>query len=400
MNNFKTTKDAHLNFVSYLEKQNLVSISKPEVAEKLQEFLGPEFLSLKERILDRIFGWGVLEPLAKDKEVTEIMVNGYKSVWVEKNGQLQKTNIEFESPEDATLLATQLAGLAGRRLDETMPLVDARLKDGSRFNAVLPPLSGVGPVITIRRWPQNIFTLDYAHKIGALSLEMAEFLAACVKARQSILIAGSTGAGKTSLLNALAQEIPANQRIITIEDTAEIRIDHPQFVPLEVRQPNIEGRGEVSVRTLVKNGLRMRPDRIIIGEVRGAEALDMLQAMNTGHQGSLATIHANGPQEALERLATNALLADVGLPYEAIVRQIISAIRYVVQVARQPGGGRKVIEIAQVDYKKRDKFTLRPIFKYDHEGGVFLSTKLKPIGLDLFNKAGVAINLEWFSYLN
>lgn len=315
-------------------------------------------------LADKLFGLGPLEPLLADQAVTEIMLNGMSSAFVEVAGQLKTVDVRFEDETELMSIISKIVSRVGRRVDESTPYVDARLPDGSRVNAIIKPLSVGGPVLTIRKFSAKPFNLEDLVSLGTLSQPMADFLAAGVKSKKNILISGGTGSGKTSLLNALASQIPVGERIITIEDAAEIRLDHPHVVALEARLPNIEGQGEVSVRALLKNALRMRPDRIIIGETRGGEALDMLQAMNTGHQGSLATIHANSAVEALLRLETMAMMADINLPASAIRDQVNRAVGIIIQMERLSGGERKIVSVSQVSAGSGQAL-VSPVFTYD-----------------------------------
>ena len=355
---------------------------------------------LLNQVLYRVLGLGPLEPLLTDSAITEIMVNGRQAVFIERDGKLEKTGIVFSRDEDILHIINRIVARVGRRIDESSPLVDARLPDGSRVNAVIPPLSQVGPVLTIRRFPSKVLQVEELVARGTLSKPMADFLRAVILAKQNLIISGSTGAGKTSTLNALAALVPSDERLITIEDTAEIRLTHPHLVSLESRPPNVEGAGEVTIRTLLKNALRMRPDRIIIGEVRGGEALDMLQAMNTGHQGSLTTIHANAPAEALLRMETMALMADVELPLLAIREQIKSAVHYVLQQERLPDGTRRIVEISEMalrdDTSEKFSYTIRPLFKFDKVNGQFKAMGTKPERLQSFREAGIELSSDLF----
>jgi pilus assembly protein CpaF len=303
---------------------------------------------LLERILSSTLGLGRLEPLIEDPSVDEIMVNGIGAVLVERHGRIERTEIAFESERELLHVIERILSPLGRRVDEASPLVDARLADGSRVNCVIAPLSLQGPVVTIRRFRSRGFTLDELVQIGSVSADLASFLASCVRARLNIVVSGGTGSGKTTLLNVLSTLIAGDERIITIEDAAELRLRQEHVVRLESRPPSLEGRGEVTVRTLVKNALRMRPDRIVVGEVRGAEALDMLQALNTGHDGSMTTIHANSAPDALRRVETLALMADVALPHSAIREQIASALDLILHLERQRDGGRRVVSVGEV----------------------------------------------------
>ncbi len=355
---------------------------------------------LLNQVLYRVLGLGPLEPLLTDSAITEIMVNGRQAVFIERDGKLEKTGIVFSRDEDILHIINRIVARVGRRIDESSPLVDARLPDGSRVNAVIPPLSQVGPVLTIRRFPSKVLQVEELVARGTLSKPMADFLRAVILAKQNLIISGSTGAGKTSTLNALAALVPSDERLITIEDTAEIRLTHPHLVSLESRPPNVEGAGEVTIRTLLKNALRMRPDRIIIGEVRGGEALDMLQAMNTGHQGSLTTVHANAPAEALLRMETMALMADVELPLLAIREQIKSAVHYVLQQERLPDGTRRIVEIGEMalrsDTNEKFSYTMLPLFKFDKVSGQFKAMGTKPERIQMFLEAGITVDNEWF----
>lgn len=309
----------------------------------------PEWDRLRDSIIHAVVGFGPLEIWLQDETVSEIMVNGAKEIFIEKNGCLQPAAQTFASNEQLLQIINRMVSPVGRRIDESQPMVDARLPDGSRINAIIPPLSLKGPVLTIRKFPTEPFTLQDLIKHKSVNAPVAELLNLLVTTQQNILISGGTGSGKTSTLNALATLVPAQERLITIEDSAEIKINHPHLVRLESRAQNLEGQGAVSIRNLLKNALRMRPDRIIVGEIRGGEAIDMLQAMNTGHQGSITTLHANAPLESLYRLETMALMSQVQLPLEAIRAQIKQGINWIVQQTRLPSGERKITEIAYVD---------------------------------------------------
>jgi pilus assembly protein CpaF len=300
------------------------------------------------RVAERSFGLGPLEPLLGDPEVDEVMVNGAGRVWVERGGRLEATDVAFGSDDEVRHAIERILAPLGRRVDEAEPLCDARLPDGSRVNVVIPPLSLDGPVLTIRRFRRRGFSDEDLIALGTWSRPLRDFLAQAVRARLNILVTGGTGSGKTTTLNALSAFVPAGERIVTIEDTAELRLRQPHVVRLEARPPSVEGRGEVTIRRLVRNALRMRPDRIVVGEVRGPEALDMLSAMSTGHDGSLCTVHAGSPQEAVRRLETLALMAGLGLPHAAIREQVCDAIDLVVHQARQADGGRRVVAVAEV----------------------------------------------------
>ena len=304
--------------------------------------------ALRERVLLLATGLGPLEPLLADPTVDEVMVNGPGSVYVERGGRLERAGVEFAGEADLVHAIERVLAPLGRRVDEAAPLCDARLADGSRVNVVIPPLSLSGPCLTIRRFRREGFSLRDLVARGTLPAAAAELLAVCVAARASILVSGGTGSGKTTTLNALSGAIPGEERIVTIEDAAELRLRQRHVVRLEARPANLEGRGEVTIRQLVRNALRMRPDRIVVGEVRGAEALDMLQALNTGHEGSLTTVHANSPEDALRRVETLALMAGVGLPHGAVREQVASAVDVVVHLVRLPDGARAVDSVGEV----------------------------------------------------
>ena len=304
--------------------------------------------ALVARVAERSFGLGPLEPLLRDSAVDEIMVNGPRAVFVERAGHVEPADVAFGSAEELGHVIERILAPLGRRVDEASPLADARLPDGSRVNVIIPPLSLDGPILTVRRFRRRGFTAAELVEQGTLTEALRAFLAGAVGGRVTLLISGGTGSGKTTTLNALSAFIPADERIVTIEDAAELRLQQPHVVRLEARPPNLEGRGEVTIRALVRNALRMRPDRIVVGEVRGAEALDMLSAMTTGHDGSLSTIHAGSPEEALRRLETLALMADVGLPLAAVREQVAGAVDLVVHQARGRDGERRVVEVAEV----------------------------------------------------
>jgi pilus assembly protein CpaF len=308
----------------------------------------PDRRELCERVLRLATGLGPLEPLLADPSVDEVMVNGPESVWVERQGRLERAAVAFAGEAELLHAIERILAPLGRRVDEASPLCDARLPEGSRVNVVIPPLALSGPCLTIRRFRRQGFSLDDLVSNGTLPAELGGFLARCVRARASILVSGGTGSGKTTTLGALSGALPSGERIVTIEDAAELRLRQPHVVRLEARPPNLEGRGEVTIRQLVRNALRMRPDRMIVGEVRGGEALDMLMALNTGHDGSLTTVHANSPPDALRRVETLALMAGVGLPHAAVREQLASALQLVVHQARAPGGLRRVESVAEV----------------------------------------------------
>ena len=320
------------------------------------------------RIEDEVMGLGPLEPLLADKSISDILVNGAKSVYIERRGKLERTNVTFN--DDAHLLNTidRIVSAVGRRIDESSPMVDARLRDGSRVNAIIPPLAIDGPSVSIRRFAVELLSIDDLISLGTINAEMAQVLEAIVKARLNILISGGTGSGKTTSLNILSGFIPLDERVVTIEDSAELQLQQPHVVRLETRPPNIEGRGEVTSRDLVRNSLRMRPERIIVGEVRGAEALDMLQAMNTGHDGSLTTIHANTPRDALGRIENMVSMTGISFPIKALRAQIAAAINIVVQVSRLEDGSRKLVSIQEINGMEGDIITMSELFTFDRSG--------------------------------
>ena len=321
-----------------------------------------------QRIEDEVMGLGPLEPLLADKSISDILVNGAKSVYVERHGKLEKTNVTFN--DDAHLMNTidRIVSAVGRRIDESSPMVDARLADGSRVNAIIPPLAIDGPSVSIRRFAIELLSMDDLIAFGTINANLARILEVIVKARLNVLISGGTGSGKTTTLNILSGFIPLDERVVTIEDSAELQLQQPHVVRLETRPPNIEGRGEVTARDLVRNSLRMRPERIIVGEVRGAEALDMLQAMNTGHDGSLTTIHANTPRDALGRIENMVSMTGINFPIKALRAQIAAAIDVVIQVSRLEDGTRKVVSIQEINGMEGDIITMSELFKFERSG--------------------------------
>lgn len=328
-----------------------------------------EQIAVTRSVVDRIIGLGPLEPLLEDASINEIMVNDIDNVFIEREGRIEQVDIRFRDEAQLRHVIDRIVAPIGRRIDESSPLVDARLSDGSRVNAIIPPLAIEGPVLTIRKFAREPFSLDRLVDLGTISKEISGFLADCVRRRASMIISGGTGSGKTSTMNALGFCIPRRERIITIEDSAELQLDHPHLVTLEARPPNIEGEGEIPIRTLVRNALRMRPDRIIVGEVRGGEAFDMLQAMNTGHRGSLTTLHANSPSDALIRLESMVLMAGFDMPVSAIRRMIASAIEIVVQQDRLSDGRRVVTEIKSLNRDNMDALDMQPHYTYDEHTG-------------------------------
>jgi pilus assembly protein CpaF len=337
-----------------------------ELGTELPRELDPALLS--RQVLDEAIGLGPLEDLLNDDSISEIMVNRYDQIYVERNGRLQRHPLTFTGDRAVLGVIERIVAPLGRRIDESSPMVDARLKDGSRVNAIIPPLALKGPALTVRKFAKRKLTAADLVDFGAMSPEMADFLQVCVEARKNIIVSGGTGSGKTTLLNILSNFIPSGERIITVEDAAELQLHHDHLISLEARPANVEGKGAVAIRDLVKNTLRMRPDRIVVGECRGAEALDMLQAMNTGHEGSLTTLHANTPRDGLARLETMVLMAGMDLPLTAIREQITSAVDLVVQQTRFACGSRKVTGITEVTGMESGKIQLQDVFKFVHRG--------------------------------
>jgi len=364
--------------VSRLAEDLLLAESAPLSAVERDRLVG--------EVHHELFGLGPLEPLLADQTISDILVNSFANIYIERRGKLEKTAISFKDDEHLMRVIERIVSTVGRRIDEAQPMVDARLPDGSRVNAIIPPLAIDGPVLSIRRFGADPLKMIQLIENGALTKEIAILFEMCVRARLNIIISGGTGAGKTTLLNALSAYIPADERIVTIEDSAELQLQQPHIVRLETRPPNIEGRGEVAQRDLVKNALRMRPDRIVIGEVRGAEAIDMLQAMNTGHDGSLTTIHANTPRDTLGRLETMIQMTGMRLSDRAMRQQIASAVDLVVQVARLTDGTRRVTSLSEITGMEGETIAMQEIFQFERTGvdptgkvlGRFRTTGIRP----------------------
>lgn len=370
-------------FEQILAEENIV-LSRPERAR------------LFEQIAAEILGFGPLQPLLEDDTITEIMVNGPKNVYVERKGKLHRVPVTFENNDHVMRIIDRIVAPLGRRIDESSPYVDARLQDGSRVNAVIPPISLVGPTLTIRKFSRNPITVEQLIQFGSVSPEAVQFLKACVEARLNILISGGTGSGKTTLLNVMSSFIPGDERILTIENAAELQLRQEHVVTLESRPPNIEGRGEITIRDLVINALRMRPERIIVGECRGGETLDMLQAMNTGHDGSMTTAHANSPRDAISRVETMCLMAGMDLPVRAIREQVASAIDLICQQERMRDGTRKITQITEVSGMEGDVITMTDIFVFEQTGmengkivGRLRPTGLRPKFMEKIEAAGI-----------
>jgi pilus assembly protein CpaF len=348
------------------------------IVEELGRLIAEEGAPLSEAERERIaaeigkdiLGYGPIEPFLHDPTVTEIMVNSTAPIFVEQEGKLHQTRSRFTTEENLRRVIDRIAAKVGRRVDESSPMVDARLPDGSRVNAIIPPLAVDGSALTIRKFSRDPYQVEDLIRFGTITQEIADLLSACVAGRLNMLITGGTGTGKTTLLNVLSGFIPEDHRIVTIEDAVELQLRQDHVVRLEYRPPNIEGRGEVTIRDLVRNSLRMRPDRIIVGEVRGGEALDMLQAMNTGHEGSMSTLHANSPRDALNRLETMMMMAGIELPVRAIREYISSALRLVVHLARFRDGSRRISHITEVTGMEGDLISLQDVFRFDYQGGV------------------------------
>lgn len=404
-----------------VEAELLDRSDEPEIQEKLQEKIAEvvQFILENEHptmtrverqkiiteINDEVLGFGPINSLLMDPTVSEVMVNGPHLVYVERKGRLEKTPVTFRDNEHVLHVIEKIVSPIGRRIDESSPMVDARLPDGSRVNAIIPPLALKGPSITIRKFSRDPLTVDDLINFGSLTPEMAKFIEACVKIKLNIVVSGGTGSGKTTTLNVLSSFIPPDERIVTIEDAAELQLRQEHVVSLETRPPNVEGKGAVHMRDLVRNSLRMRPDRIIVGEVRGGEALDMLQAMNTGHDGSITTGHANSPRDMISRLETMVLMAGMELPSRAIREQIASAINLIIQQNRLRDGSRKIINITEVQGMEGDTVVLQDIFVFEQRGvdengkivGRLKPTGIRPQFFELFQRSGVQLPPDLFA---
>jgi pilus assembly protein CpaF len=407
----------HQKLVERLNVQNLrsmpINVVRQEVRTLIRELYqnekgllsSAEQAKLMDDVMDETFGLGPLEGLLKDPTITDILVNRHDRVYVERRGQLELTDVVFRDNQHLRQIIDRIVVQVGRRVDEVSPMVDARLPDGSRVNAIIPPLALDGPAMSIRRFGQNPLTVDDLVRHQSIPAVVLEFLAAAVQARCNVLISGGTGSGKTTLLNCLSRYIPPNERIITIEDAAELQLQQPHTVRLETRPANIEGTGEVTQRDLVKNSLRMRPDRIIVGEVRSAEALDMLQAMNTGHEGSMTTIHANSARDALSRLEVTVSMSGFDIPMRALRQQIASALHLVVQVQRMMGGRRKVTAVSEITGMEGEQIQMHDIFSYEqtgvdesgHAAGRFIAMGIRPRCMQRIEHAGMRLPAEWFA---
>jgi pilus assembly protein CpaF len=407
----------HRKVLERLNLSNLETVARDEAAGAVRQLVHDMLtvedvaINLDERekliqqILDEIFGLGPLEPLIKDPEVSDILVNTYKQVYIERHGKLERTEVMFQDDRHLLQIIDRIVSAVGRRIDDSSPMVDARLPDGSRVNAIIRPLALDGPHLSIRKFKRDALSGEDLLRTESLTAEMLALLKAIVKARLNVLISGGTGAGKTTLLNILSSFIPPTERIVTIEDSAELQLKQPHVVRLETRPANIEGHGEVAQRLLLINALRMRPDRIIMGECRGSEAIDMLQAMNTGHDGSLTTLHANAPRDALSRLETMISMANLELPERAMRQQIASAINVVIQMSRLSDGSRKIMQVSEIVGMEGDIITMQDIFVYEREGvadndkvlGRFRATGIRPRFSDRLKSYGIDLSSLLFS---
>jgi pilus assembly protein CpaF len=407
----------HQDVIDEINKNHLKNKGKDntqEIQKTIDEIIDSEATNvnrmdkakISEDLLNDIIGYGPLEILLKDSNISEIMVNGPKRVYIEKNGKIQLSDVVFKDDEHVMNIIDRIVSSVGRHVDESSPMVDARLEDGSRVNVIIPPLSLIGPVITIRKFSKVPITVEQLLSYGSVSHKMIAFLEACVKGKLNIIVSGGTGSGKTTTLNVLSGFIPESERIITIEDAAELQLFQKHLITLESRPSNLEGRGSISIRDLVINALRMRPDRIIVGEVRAKETIDMLQAMNTGHDGSLTTIHANSPRDALSRIETMVLMSGVDLPLRAIRDQTTSAIDIIVQQARLRDGSRRIVKISEINGMEGETVVMQDIFAYetagqlDSEGnfiGQFKSMGIRPHCVEKIKHNGIKINDAWFN---
>jgi pilus assembly protein CpaF len=411
--------DLHHRLIERLDLEALEQIKdEVEVVHQIRlavgEFLREESTPLSqaereeivEQVVWEITGLGPIEPLFRDPSISDILVNSHRDIFIERKGKLTRVGAQFRNDGHLLAVIDRIVSRIGRRVDESSPMVDARLPDGSRVNAIIPPLALDGPVLSIRRFGADL-TVEQLIANGALTMEMLQLLAGCVKARLNVLISGGTGSGKTTLLNALSSFIPADERVVTIEDAAELRLQQEHVVRLETRPPNSEGRGEVLARDLVKNALRMRPDRIIVGEVRGPEALDMLQAMNTGHEGSLTTVHANSPRDALARLETMILMAGTNLPNRAMREQITSALDVIIQPQRLSDGTRRIVSITEVTGMEGEVITTQEVYRFKRRGvtpegriiGQFEATGVRPTFTDRLRVSGIELPSRMFEGL-
>ncbi len=405
----KLLKMMDLSLLSSVEEQQ----TRLQIREILQRLMDEESVPLNavarqrlvKQIQDEILGLGALEPLLSDPTISDILVNGHDSVYVERQGRLELTDVRFDTEAHLRNIIDRIVSSVGRRIDESSPMVDARLKDGSRVNAIIPPLAIDGPILSIRRFAIDLLSMEDLITLNTVTPMIGSVLQGVVRARLNVLISGGTGSGKTTLLNVLSGFIPADERIVTIEDSAELQLQQPHVVRLETRPPNIEGKGEVAQRDLVRNSLRMRPDRIVVGEVRGAEALDMLQAMNTGHDGSLTTVHANSPRDALSRLEHMVAMTGLSLPVKALRAQLASAINVVLQTERQEDGRRRLVSVQEINGMEGEIITMSEIFKFQRHGidaqgnvlGEFRATGIMPRFYERLEERGIDVGREMFN---
>jgi pilus assembly protein CpaF len=408
--------EVHRTLISRLDLEKLSRVNTGQarhaVAGMVSEIIASQRVPLnlneqekiQEELLDEVFGLGPLEPLLRDKSISDIMINGKDNVFIEKAGVLRKIDASFRDDRHLMQIIDRIVSRVGRRVDESSPMVDARLPDGSRVNAIIPPLALDGPAVSIRRFGTGPVAASQLTALKSISPEMLELLAAAVRARISILISGGTGAGKTTLLNILSQFIPQTERVVTIEDAAELQLALQNIVRLETRPPNVEGQGAIRQRQLLINSLRMRPDRIIIGEVRGEEAFDMLQAMNTGHEGSMATIHANTTRDALSRLESMVAMSNLNLPERTVRQQIASAISIVVQVSRMSDGSRRVMSVSEITGMEENIISMHEIFSFQRRGigpdgkviGAFVPSRIRPKFLERLRVSGIMLPASMF----
>jgi pilus assembly protein CpaF len=405
----KVINEIDLESLNRLQEDTAREQLRKVILDVLQREKTPLTMTEREQmvaeILDEVFGLGPLQPLLADPTLSDILVNGAYSVYVERRGKLERTNVRFNDNDHLMRIIDRIVSRVGRRVDESSPMVDARLRDGSRVNVIIPPLALDGPVLSIRRFGTDPLTSQDLLENGTLTQEMMELLKASVQGKLNVVISGGTGAGKTTLLNVLSSYIPGNERIVTIEDAAELQLKQEHVVRLETRPPNIEGKGAIKQRQLVINALRMRPDRIVVGEVRGEEAVDMLQAMNTGHEGSLTTVHANTPRDALSRIETMVSMANLNLPDKAARQQIASALHVIIQITRMPDGTRKITNIAEITGMEGPVITMQDLFLFERQGydensrvrGRFKPTGIRPKFTEKLFGAGIRLPMEMFS---
>jgi len=404
----------HLDIINQINKQGSKTVEKDTVQRLIDEAVNDEQYAIprlerakvSREIYNDVMGYGPIDELLESPEYSEVMVNGPNKVYVERAGKLELTGITFRDDAHVINVIDRIVSQIGRHIDETSPMVDARLPDGSRVNAVIAPISLIGPVITIRKFGKTPITAKNLIDFNSLSPKMLAFLEACIKGRLNIIVSGGTGSGKTTLLNVLSSFIPENERIVTIEDAAEIQLKQEHVITLESRPANLEGKGQISIRALLKNALRMRPDRIIVGEVRSDETLDMLQAMNTGHDGSLTTIHANSARDSISRIETMVMMSGMELPVKAIRDQVSSAVDLIIQQSRLRDGTRKITSITEVIGMEGDVVSMQDLFLYETEGridvdgkfkGVFKPTGVRPYCLEKVRQNGVLVNNDWFT---